>query len=404
MLPLTLAIFGLVLSIFFSSSEFALISANKLQIKVWLKQNKRWAGLAYSIIQRKEEYLSFILIGTNLANILATSFATIYFVKLGIPRLWFVTIITVVILLIGEVLPKAITRDISNYTLRILSPFLTFSGLLFSPFTRFLAKSGWVETAFYEKEMEEDLEEDRDELQHVYGQLEQDTPLAKDRQDLIANVFDFSSAAVQDAMTPRTDISAVEAEAAMPEVKQIFIESGHSKLPVYDGDLDHVVGAIHLYDLFSNTSSIKEIIKPIHHVPFSKSAAMTLSEFQTAHHAIAIVHDEHGGTAGLVTAEDLFEELFGEFEDEFDDDNENASEKLKDGSILVSAKMNLDTFNEKWGFDIPEGSFETVGGYIMNTLGRIPHKGERLFLPIGQVLIRKSNPRKIDQVQIFPKY
>ncbi|MFQ6611456.1 MAG: transporter associated domain-containing protein, partial [Fidelibacterota bacterium] len=124
---------------------------------------------------------------------------------------------------------------------------------------------------------------------------------------------------------------------------------------------------------------------------------------QTAHHSIAIVHDEHGGTAGLVTSEDLFEELFGEFEDEFDDENENSAEKLKDGSFLVSAKLDLDSFNDKWGFEIPEGNYETIGGYIMNSIGRIPHKGERLFLPIGQILIRKSTARRIDQIQIFPK-
>ncbi|NQU68369.1 MAG: HlyC/CorC family transporter [Candidatus Marinimicrobia bacterium] len=403
MLSLILAICGLILSIFFSSSEFALISANKLQIKVWLKQNKRGAGLAHSIILRKEEFLSCILVGTNLSNVLATSFATIYFVKLGVPRIWFILFITLIILLVGEILPKAITREVSNHTLRLVAPFLYLFRALFSPFTHFLKKTGWVETAYHEKEMEEDLDKDRDDLQHVYGQLEHNTPLEKDQQELIANVFDFSSAAVQDAMTPRTDISAVEIEAEIPKIMHMFIESGHSKLPVYESDIDHIVGAIHLYDLFSNPIHIRDILKPIHHVPFSKSAAATLTEFQTAHHAIAIVHDEHGGTAGLVTAEDLFEELFGEFEDEFDDENESASEKLKDGSILVSAKMDLDTFNDKWGFEIPEGSYETVGGYVMNAIGRIPHKGERLFLPIGQVLVRKSSARKIDQVQIFPK-
>lgn len=403
MLSPILAICGLILSIFFSSSEFALISANKLQMKVWLKQNKRGARLAHSIILRKEEFLASILVGTNLSNVFATSFATIFFVEQGFPRIWFVLLITLTILLVGEILPKAITRDISNHTLRLFSPLLYLFHLLFSPLTHFLKKTGWVETAYHEKELEEDLDKERDDLQYVYGQLDHNTPVEKDQQELIANVFDFSSAAVQDAMTPRTDISAVEINDSIPQIRHMFIESGHSKLPVYESDIDHIVGAIHLYDLFSNPSKIKDIIKPIHHVPFSKSAAMTLSDFQTAHHSIAIVHDEHGGTAGLVTSEDLFEELFGEFEDEFDDENENSAEKLKDGSFLVSAKLDLDSFNDKWGFEIPEGNYETIGGYIMNSIGRIPHKGERLFLPIGQILIRKSTARRIDQIQIFPK-
>ncbi len=401
MLILTLALTGLVFSIFFSSSEFALISANKLQIKVWLKQKKRGSGLSHLIITRKEEYLSTILVGTNLSNILATSFGTVYLDNAGLAPIYIVLIITTIILIVGEILPKAITREFSNSTLRLVSPLLYVFGWIFSPFTRLLQKTGWISVAYSEKSVEDSLSQDRNDFQNVYEQMEHSTSLEKDRQEMIANVFDFSESSVQDAMTPRTDISAVELDTPMPEVIHTFIESGHSKLPVYKSDLDHIVGVIHLYDLFKSPKSISEIIQPIHHIPFSKSAAATLAEFQSAHHAVAIVHDEYGGTAGLVTAEDLFEELFGEFEDEFDE--KDLMERMGDGSILTDARVDWKVFNERWGDIIPEGNYETVGGYITHKIGRIPNKGEKLYLSIGMVVIRKAGARRIDQVQIYPE-
>ncbi|MBT3250960.1 MAG: HlyC/CorC family transporter [Candidatus Marinimicrobia bacterium] len=399
MLVISLAILGLVFSIFFSSTEMALISANKLQIKVWLKQKKRGARLAIAIIQRKEEYLSSILIGTNLSNILATSFATVYLTKQNYHPVVIITIIAFIILLIGEILPKAITREFSNSTLLLVAPLLYIFGIIFSPVNRILRKTGWVSTAISEKSLEDKIAIERDDLQNVYEQIDH-TSLEKEQQEMISNVFEFSEADVQDAMTPRTDISAVEINTTIPEVKQMFIDSGHSKLPVFKDDLDHIIGVIHLYDLFKTPDNIQEILKPVHHVPFSKAATTTLSEFQTAYHSIAIVHDEYGGTAGLVTAEDLFEELFGDFEDEFDEDS-GTFEKLKDGSIVVNGKVEWEIFNEQFGEIIPEGNYESMAGYIIHAAGRIPNKGEKLYLPIGLVTIRKATARRIDQISIL---
>ncbi len=399
MLALNLALIGLIFSAIFSSSEIALITANKLQFKVWIKQERTGASSGYAILEAKEEYLATILFGTNLSTILATSFATVYLQDyFSYPVL--LVMITSIILLLGEILPKTIIREHANFGLKILAPILIATRYLFYPVIFLLYKAGWIS---YSKTISstEGLAEERDDLQHVYEQISDAQTMERDQQEMISNVFEFGEAVVSDAMTPRTDISAVSINNSLDEALQIFIDSGHSKLPVFDSDFDDIIGAIHVYDMFNNPENIADILKPILHIPFSKPVTDTLSEFQTAHHAMAIVLDEHGGTAGLVTAEDLFEELFGEFEDEFDAD-EHKSEKMPDGSIIASAALNWDVFNEKYGSLIPEGNYETVGGYIMEEIGRIPHPGEHLYLSIGKVIIKKASSRTIEQVQIYP--
>ncbi|SVD54436.1 uncharacterized protein METZ01_LOCUS407290, partial [marine metagenome] len=248
---------------------------------------------------------------------------------------------------------------------------------------------------------EEEIEEKRDDLQYAYEQVNDPEAIEKDQQVMISNVFDFRESTVAHSMTPRTDISAISKIDSLEKALHTFIDSGHSKLPVYEKDLDNIIGVVYLYDLFHAPKNLQEVIKPVLFVPYSKPVMDLLSEFQTARHAMAVVLDEHGGAAGLITAEDVFEELFGDFEDEFDDGIEK-SKIQEDGSIIVNARVNWEDFNAEYGNIIPNGEYETVAGYIISQLGRIPNQGEHLFLPIGQVLIKKSSSRQIHQIQLFP--
>ena len=402
MLDLILAILGLILSIVYSSSEIALLSANALQIDVWEKQKKRLACWASSILDAKPEYLSVILIGTNLSNILPTSFATVFLLKSDIlPYKLIVLPIVVVILFFGEILPKSIMREYANSGLIILSPFLKASYFAFLPLVKILQKTGWMSVPERMSGTQEEMEEKRDGLQHAYEQVDDPKAIEKDQQEMISNVFEFRESTVYEAMTPRTEISAVSSTDSLEQVLHIFIDSGHSKLPVYENDLDNIIGVVYLYDLFHTPENLSEVIKPALYVPYLKPVMDLMTEFQTARHALAVVLDEHGGTAGLITAEDVFEELFGDFEDEFDED-EAESEKLNDGSILVNARMDWEDFNAKYGAIIPKGEYETLGGYIITEWRRIPNQGEHLFLPIGQVVVKKGSARHILQVQIYP--
>ena len=402
MLDLNLALLGLILSIIYSSSEIALLSANALQLDVWEKQEKYLARLASSILDRKPEYLSVILIGTNLSNILATSFATVYLLRLNLlPHQLIIIPIAIVILLFGEILPKSIMQRYANLGLIILSPILKFSYFLFFPIIFLLRKAGWMNITERFSKTAEELEEKRDDIQHAYEQVDDPEAMEDDQKEMISNVFDFRESKVNEVMTPRTDISAISSTESLEKVLHTFIDSGHSKLPVFEKDLDNIIGVVYLYDLFHSPENIQEVIKPVLFIPYTKPVIDLLGEFQSAHHAMAVVLDEHGGSAGLITAEDVFEELFGDFEDEFDVDTKK-SEKQADGSIVVDARMDWEDFNDEYENMIPKGDYETVGGYIISQLGRIPNKGEHLFMPIGQTVVIKASARQIHRVQIYP--
>jgi|TARA_B110000196_G_scaffold128231_1_gene111219 CBS domain containing-hemolysin-like protein len=402
MLDLNLALLGLILSIVYSSSEIALLSANALQLDVWEKQEKYLARWASSILDWKPEYLSVILIGTNLSNILATSFATVYLLRSDLlPHQLIVIPITIIILLFGEILPKSIMQRYANLGLIILSPFLKFSYYIFFPIIFLLRQTGWMDVTERFSKTAEDLEEKRDDIQHAYEQVDDPEAMEEDEKEMISNVFDFRESKVSEAMTPRTEISAISSTESLEKVLHTFIDSGHSKLPVYEKNLDNIIGVVYLYDLFHSPENLQEVIKPVLFIPYTKPVMDLLSEFQSAHHAMAVVLDEHGGSAGLITAEDVFEELFGDFEDEFDVDSKK-SERQEDGSIVVDARMDLEDFNDEYGNIFPEGNYETVGGYIISQLGRIPNKGEHLFMPIGQMVVIKASARQIHQVQLYP--
>jgi len=401
MLDLNLALLGLILSIIYSSSEIALLASNSLQLDVWGKQKKNFAHWASSIVCLKSEYLSVILIGTNLSNILATSFATVYLLRSSSFSEKFIFLpIAIIILIFGEILPKSIMQRYANYGLIFLSPFLKLSYFIFYPAIFILRKTSWTNISTQVNKANDHINEKRDDIQHAYEQADDPDAIEDDQKELISNVFDFRESKVVKVMTPRTEISAISNNSSLEEALHIFIDSGHSKLPVYEKNLDNIKGVIYLYDLFHSPQNLDDVIKPILFIPFTKPLMDVLTEFKSAHHAIAIILDEHGGSAGLITAEDVFEELFGEFEDEFDIESKK-SEKFNDGTIIVDARTTWKEFNNTYGNMIPEGNYETIGGYIIAELGRIPNKGEHLFMPIGQIEIIKASARQIHQLKIF---
>ena len=402
-LYLTLSIVGLFFSILFSSSELALLSANPLQINVWNEQKKiRLLKWAEKILKNKEEFLIIILIGTNISNILATSFATIYLINLNSIDPAFIFLpIAIIILFIGEIFPKTFIRTFANYGIVALSPFLILFKVMFYPLLIPLKKLGIMNVSKSITD-EKELKIKRTDLQNIYENIDDFKMMEKEQQEMIANVFEISESTVYDAMTPRTEISAIELNEGLEKALHVLIDSGHSKIPVYKNDLDTITGIIYLYYLFKSPEKLEDVIKPITFIPYTKPLMSLMSEFQKNKNAIAIVLDEHGGTAGLITIEDVFEELLGDFEDEFDVANID-SQQLEDGSILADAKIDWKDFNDKFGNIIPDGDYETIGGFIINEIGRIPNQGEHLFSDIGQIIIIKASSRKIDKIQLYPK-
>ncbi len=403
MLELTLALIGLALSAFFSGSELALISANPLQMEVWSKQERRGAARAIRLMGDPDGFLVCVLVGTTLSNVVATSFATVFLLRLGWHPVVVLMVITSTILLFGEVLPKTLSGERPNHFLRIVAPVQRLWLLLLAPVAVPLRKvSGHFGPAEHTTPgvgRETTLE--REDLKLLFAGQKDTQVLLESEKELITQVFDLGETPVSRAMTPRTDICAVSETDELNQVVHTFIESGYSKLPVYRDNLDNILGVVYLYDIFKTPGDLASIIRPVTVVPDSNTTIDVLKQLQRVRHPIAIVLDEYGGTAGLVTPEDLFEELFGDFEDEFDSQVSEAVQ-LPDGSVLVDSKTKVEELNRRFRLNIPEGRYETIAGYLTTALDRIPYKGERLYLPFGQVVIRKSTPRRIEQVQIYP--
>ena len=406
MLEINLALIGIFFSILFSSSEIALISASKLQIDVWIKQNYRLAGLTKYIIVNKSKFLTVSLIGTNLSNILSSSFFTVYFINLTkiyeinfSENLLFIPI-ALTILIFGEILPKTLIRDYSNIMLLFLSPLLYFFYLLFYPFVNIFNKINITTNKHIVDNKKELLKEKQEEFQHVFEHINDSVNIEKDQKDIISNIFDYRDQTVEKVMTKRINISAISSDSSLDELAHKFIDSGHSKLPVFKKNLDNIEGVIYLYDLYSKPEDLVEILRTVLYVPYSKLIPDLMQMFKDTKHSIAIVLDDQGKTAGIITIEDVFEELFGDFEDEFDYEKIQSIKK-SDGSIITNAKISIVDFNLKYKNLIPKGTYETIGGYIINKIGRIPKKNEHLFLDIGHVIIRKATSRRIEQIQIF---
>ncbi|UCH62991.1 MAG: HlyC/CorC family transporter [Fidelibacterota bacterium] len=421
MLELTLAFIGLALSAFFSGSELAFISANPLQMEVWSKQERRGAARAIRLMGNPGSFLVSVLVGTTLSNVVATSFATVFLVRLGWHPIVVLVVITSTILLFGEVLPKTLSGERPNHFLRVVAPLQRPWILLFAPVAVPLRKiSGHfdpgehaapgvrtrrtrprrsVSSKSLGQPQETTLE--REDLKLLFASQKDTRVLLESEKELITHVFDLGETPVSKAMTPRTDICAVSEADELDKVKHTFIESGYSKLPVYRDNLDNIIGVVYLYDIFKAPSDLASIILPVIIIPDSNTTMDVLKQLQRARHPIAIVLDEYGGTAGLVTPEDLFEGLFGDFEDEFDSQVSEAAQ-LPDGSVLVDGKTKVEELNRQFRLNIPEGEYETIAGYLTAALDRIPYKGERIYLPFGQVVIRKATPQLIEKVQIYP--
>ena len=396
MFDLFFSLLGVIFSILFSSLEIALISSNPFQIDVWSKQGGRLSLLSQKIIKEKEVFLFLILLGTNVSNIVATTFATLYFLMAGWSNISIIIFISIIILIFGEILPKTFIKNHANIGLVILSPLLIIMYWIFYPIVKLIIKLKWLE--IYKNISEEERRQD---LQSTFEQVEENESMEKEQQEMISNVFDFSKTSVYKAMTPKNEISCISIDDSLEKAMHIFIESSHSKLPVYKNNIDNIIGMIYLYDLFKGPENLDDIVREILFISYDKPILDIIPDFQKANHSLGIIIDQNGKTSGLITSEDIFEEIFGEFEDEFDD-APSISKTNSDGSILVSANMKWVEFNNNNNNLIPEGNYETIAGYIISELGRIPHVGEHLFMKIGQVVIKKASSRYIEKVLIFP--
>jgi CBS domain containing-hemolysin-like protein len=204
---------------------------------------------------------------------------------------------------------------------------------------------------------------------------------------------------VKESMAPRTEIEAVEESTSVEELRRRFIDTGHSKMPVYRDNIDNIVGMVFAYDLFDNPPSLKEMMRTVYFVPESKRSKDLLREFLGTNTSIAIVIDEYGGTAGLVTREDLLEELFGDIQDEFDVETE-VLRQTGENSFIASGRVRLDEMEERFGLELPEGDYETIAGYLLERIGSIPSTRDTFHFDRFRFDVVKATSNRIDLLRI----
>ncbi len=407
---------SLVFSFFFSGIEIAFLSANRLQVELRGKQGS-WSGkiMAY-FMQNPSRFIGTTLIGNTLAlvvfgNNMALLFAPILADNLppslnNEPSVLFIQIIlsTLLILFTAEFLPKSLFMINPNLVLSTLAlPFLVTYTLL-APITfTIVTLSKLVITYVLRLEYSEEkpvfgLTDLNNYLYNMHKVSHEDTEIELDKK-ILHNALEFKTVKVRECMVPRTEISSIALEDGIEKLRTAFVDSGHSKIVVYRDTIDDVIGYCHSAALFKRPTSIEEILTPISIVTETTMANDMMVQLIRERRSLAIVVDEFGGTAGLVSMEDVIEEIFGDIEDEHDDDN-LVELKLDDKTYLLSARLEVDYLNEKYHWQLPFGDYETLGGLILSYTEDFPLKGEVVPVTSFTFTIQSTKGNGIDTVKV----
>lgn len=401
---LFLLIILLLLSAFFSSSELAFIVANKLKIEVKALKKNIASQAAHFFVKDTQTFFSTILIGNNIVNVAFASLATIFFANhFGWNDYEILIAISLITLFLGELLPKYVAREgADQIALFFAIPLRLVSFILF-PLTKLTAHLSKLLTPRKQKSVENLTHLfDKDDLILLIDEGHKAGYVKKEDTSIINKVFDFSEQKVYEAMRPRTEIIGLEINESIEKAIDLFIESGYSKLIVYEENLDNIKGVVLAKDMFSSPKDILSVMREIPFYPETKKSIEVLNELLNKNISIAVVVDEFGGTAGIVTTEDIIEELFGEIKDEYDTEEIICKRVAKD-SYIISGKVEIDHINEKYRLQIPIGEYETIAGFIVDRIGKIPRQGEKLQIDNYEILIIRANKVRIDLIKLSHK-
>ena len=367
-------------STFFSATETAFSSASRIKLKNMAADDNKRAAQALKLTEDFDRLITAVLVGNTISNIVMTSVATVYGIVTWGARIGptiATVIVTLLILTLGEISPKIIAREYSEEVALFLTPMVRALIFILTPLTIvFEGLKMLLKKAFGRKNEPEFSE---DELLTIVEEAEAGGAIGEEQSELIANAIEFNDVEAIDILTPRVDIVAVERGTPVAEIKKVFKESGLSRLPVYEDDLDNIIGVINQKDLYNNNvKNIKEteaIIKPVAYVAETLKAAVLLKKMQAKRTHIAIVVDEYGGTTGLVTLEDIIEEIVGDIYDEHDTVQSKDVRPSGKDTYLVAGGANLEDFFDMFDEEI-ECDATTVNGWVMIELDRLPKVGD----------------------------
>ncbi|MFO7890819.1 MAG: hemolysin family protein [bacterium] len=398
-----LFITALFFSAFFSGSETALISISRLKLEVWTRRGIKGADKIRGFLSEPENFLTTILVGNNICLVIASSIMAVYLEQVF--NGFIITAFSSFFLLIfGEALPKSFARDKAGLYIRsAVSPLRIFY-IVFYPINiiimnisklllKMIKSEDWAVKRFFT----------RKDLDMLIRESKQSDFIDEEDIGLISRFILRGNKSVGDIMIPRTEILAVATDDPIDSISEIFQKKGFSRLPLMDKDIDHIIGNINAKDiLLEKPDNLRNILRSVFFVPESKPIGDLLKEMQRKRIWMAIVVGEYGGTAGLVTIEDILEEFFGEIEDEFDVIPKDIK-RVNQTTFLVKASMKIEELNKTIGIELPLGDYNTLGGFIIDKLRYIPKKGEKIDLKNCTLQIRTAFRKKIGWVKIVMK-
>ena len=418
-MEISIIILCLILSAFFSGMEIAFISSNKIYLEIEKKQDNFISQILTKLTQNPSKFIAAMLIGNNVALVVYGFFMGDVVLQcvigLGyhfsdITSLLLQTLIsTFVVLITAEFFPKVFFQIYANSLIKIFAiPAYLFYRLFYYISTFFIWISDFILRKFFKTE--------GDQVQLYFSKIElgnyiteqmssvEDNEEVDSEIQIFQNALEFSGVKARDIMTPRTEIVDIDLFSTVSELKELFIETGYSKIVVSQNSLDDIVGYVHSFDLFKKPKTIKSVLMTVEFVPETISIKDALNLLIKKRKNVAVVLDEHGGTSGIVTIEDIVEELFGEIEDEHDLDEELIEQELEEGKYLFSARLDVEYLNQTYKLNIPEeDSYGTLGGFIVNSTKEIPQKGEKIVIDSFHFVIEEASNKKIELVKMTVK-
>jgi putative hemolysin len=410
---LIIILISILLSAFFSGMEIAFVSANKMHIELEKKREGFIPKILSIITHKSSKFITTMLVGNNISLVIYSYFMGKILIRIlpldtyhEFSVLLIQTLIsTIVILITAEFLPKAIFRIYANEVLKLFAVPAYFFYLLFHFFSEFITiiSDFFLRVFFKTNSDEQQTEFSKEELgNYINEQLEtgnDDDELDSEIQ-IFQNALEFQNLKAREVMVPRTEIISVEIHDSVTKLKNIFIESGLSKILVYKSSLDDVIGYVNAFELFKKPKTIKSILLPLELVPESMMINDILNTLMKKRKSVAVVIDEYGGTSGMITVEDIVEELFGEIEDEHDS-QEFVEEKIGENKFNFSARLEVDYLNEEYDLNIPKSeAYETLGGFIIEHTENIPEENELIDIEGFDIKILKISGAKIDEVYL----
>jgi CBS domain containing-hemolysin-like protein len=399
-MELILAAIGLIFSFFFAGSETAFITTNPLRIEIWIRKKIGAAILADRYFKNPDLFLSTTLVGNNLANVLATSYATLYLITFWDETLSWI-IITIIILLFGEIIPKVLFRTYAHILILKIIYIIKFIHFLLNPIIILARKISSIAIKLFDLgTMSEESMFDRQDIIVMLREAKMSGVVDEEEQKIISRVLNLPDTLVREAMVPRTAIQAISENASIQEIRDFIIDTGKTKIPIYKSTIDDITGIVFMYDLFEEEVELKDVKRPVTYVPENKKCNELLNEFQQYNSSVAIVIDEYGGTAGLITIEDLAEELFGEIE-ESTVKSDQPIIRINKTTWKIRASESIEIINELFDIEIPKGGYETLAGYILAELGRIPEVGEKIALKDCSIMVTQASKNMIEEVRLI---